>query len=474
MSTSVLEKIVANKKRELVLRKTIKPLAEIKASLKSSDRSLYGALRQPGAGYIFECKKASPSRGLINRDFKLQEISEVYSRYAHAISVLTDNKFFKGSFAHLKKVKRLVKQPILCKDFFIDPYQVYEARYFGADAILLMLSVVNDEQYKQLAEIAERLNLDVLTEVHDEQEMQRALLLDAKIIGVNNRNLNDLSIDLITTKNLMANLSEQDKKGRLFISESGISNHQQVKKLAPMVDGFLIGSSIMQNSEIEAQCKALIYGKVKICGITSAEIAKIAHEKGATYGGLIFAPESIRKVELERAIEITKAAPLTFVGVFVNETIEKITSVVKQLSLPIVQLHGDEDDRYIQKLKTQLPNVYIWKAKGIHNKISQQQIKDIQEQNQRISLKELPTIDRLLLDSANGDKRGGNGTCFDWNSLTNGVTEHLVLAGGLSPDNIKAAASLGAFALDVNSGVESVKGTKSTEKIEALFDRLRI
>ena len=474
MSTSVLEKIVANKKRELVLRKAIKPLVELKASLKSSGKSLYDALNQTGAGYIFECKKASPSRGLINRDFRLEEISEVYSRYAHAISVLTDNKFFKGSFAHLSKVRTLVKQPILCKDFFIDDYQVYEARYFGADAILLMLSVVSDKQYKQLAKTAESLNLDVLTEVHDNQEMRRAISLGAKIIGVNNRNLNDLSIDLRTTERLMEGLSEQDKKGRLFISESGISSHQQVKRLAPQVDGFLIGSSIMQNSQIEAQCKSLIYGKIKICGITSPEIAKTAHDKGATYGGLIFAPESIRKVELEKALEITKAAPLTYVGVFVNETIDKICSIVNQLSLSIVQLHGDEDDSYIKELKMQLPNVHIWKAKGIHDKISQQQIKEFEEQNQRTSTQKLSTIDRLLLDSANGDKRGGNGTCFDWKSLTDDVTEQVILAGGLSPDNITVAASLGAFALDVNSGVEAIKGTKSTEKIEALFDRLRI
>jgi indole-3-glycerol phosphate synthase/phosphoribosylanthranilate isomerase len=478
MSSNVLDKIITNKQRELVLRKKLKPLARLKYQLTHSTRSLYDALSGQKAGYIFECKKASPSKGLINPTFDLNKITDIYKNYASAISVLTDNKYFKGSFFHLTKVKSLVQQPVLCKDFFIDTYQVYEARFFGADAILLMLSVLDDQQYKVLADVAKQLDLDVLTEVHDDKEMKRALALDAKIIGVNNRNLKNLSIDLQTTETLMEGVTDGQKKGRLFISESGISNHQQVRKLAPAVDGFLIGSSVMQQEEIENQCKSLIFGKVKICGINTPDIAQQAYKEGAIYGGLIFAKNSIRSVTLEQAIKISQSAPLQYVGVFVNHPIDQLSSIVQRLGIRIVQLHGEEDEAYIRQLKSILPNLIIWKAQGIAGVVTPQQNElisnSIESKGDRKLTQSSSPIDRYLFDSATGNQRGGNGTTFDWSSIADGAKNDVILAGGLSPDNISDASSLGTFALDINSGIEETKGVKSPEKIREIFETLRV
>ena len=186
------------------------------------------------AAFILECKKASPSKGLIRQDFDLDAIAGVYKGHASAISVLTDEKYFQGNFDFLPVVRRQVTQPVLCKDFMIDPYQVYLARHYQADAILLMLSVLDDATYRELAALADSLQLGVLTEVSNEDELERAIALNAKVVGINNRNLRDLSIDLDRTKQLAPKLPE----GTIVISESGIYTHQQVRDLAAYANGF--------------------------------------------------------------------------------------------------------------------------------------------------------------------------------------------------------------------------------------------
>jgi indole-3-glycerol phosphate synthase/phosphoribosylanthranilate isomerase len=168
---NVLEKIVEDKRQEIQERKLALPLESFIDQLKPSKRSFYAALAQPNAGYIFECKKASPSKGLIRADFNLDEIIAAYSPHAACISVLTDEKYFQGKFEYLEYVRERVTQPVINKDFFIEPYQVYLARHHHADAILLMLSVLDDGQYSELAELAAQFDLDVLTEVSNEQEV---------------------------------------------------------------------------------------------------------------------------------------------------------------------------------------------------------------------------------------------------------------------------------------------------------------
>ncbi|EGU57872.1 bifunctional indole-3-glycerol phosphate synthase/phosphoribosylanthranilate isomerase, partial [Vibrio tubiashii ATCC 19109] len=216
----VLAKIVRDKYQWVAERKESQPLETFKSDLTPSDRSFYTALKQDNTVFITECKKASPSKGLIRDDFDLDYIASVYNNHANAISVLTDEKYFQGSFDFLPQVRKQAKQPILCKDFMVDTYQVYLARHYSADAILLMLSVLSDEEYRELAEVAHSLDMGVLTEVSNEQELHRAVELGAKVIGINNRNLRDLSTDLNRTKELAPTI-RQLAPDATVISESG-------------------------------------------------------------------------------------------------------------------------------------------------------------------------------------------------------------------------------------------------------------
>jgi len=463
MNDNILTKIIENKQRELVVRKKLLSLEHLKRNLAPSLKSLFDALNSEKSDFIFECKKASPSKGLLRKNYNLDKILSIYKDYASAISVLTDHRYFQGSFEHLKKVTRTAEQPILCKDFFIDIYQVYEARYFGADAILLMLSVLNDEQYRLLASVAKEMKLDILTEVHSDEEMKRAIHLDAKIIGVNNRNLKNLSINLNVTEKLIGNLKKSEHVNRIFISESGISNRQQVKRLSPLVNGFLIGSSIMSQKDIRQQCKKLIYGTTKICGLTNQESANVAFEQGAIYGGLIFYSKSPRYVDLYQAKKIIDSVKLEYVGVFVNEPERQLIDIASQLKLNVIQLHGNENDEYIKTIKQALPQCEIWKAISIKNDALGSECSNMNNQN----------VDHYLLDSYDERLIGGSGKVFDWSKLTTIDTKDIILAGGINVNNIEQANRLNTFALDINSGVEDSPGLKNKNKIAEIFRALR-
>ena len=450
---NVLERIVADKETEIAKRQQEQPLQTFIDKLEPSDRDFYGALASSGTQFILECKKASPSKGLIREDFNLHQICETYTRYATCISVLTDEKYFQGQFAYLSFVRQRVSQPVLCKDFFISEYQVYLARYHGADAILLMLSVLNDQAYQKLAKIAETLNMSVLTEVSNREEVERALALDATIIGINNRNLRDLSTDLSTTETLRVMLPDD----KLVISESGIYTHQDVKRLAPRCNGFLVGSALMAQDHLERACRALIFGENKVCGLRRGEDALAAYQAGAIYGGLIFYPKSPRYLDLKQAKQVITHAPLSYVGVFVNADIEQVVDYAIQLQLSVIQLHGQESQDYIDKLRQQLPkNCQIWKAQAVKDQCP----------------KALLNVDRHLYDTHSEQLSGGTGQVFDW-SLLRQVETPFMLAGGLNVDNVKGAIQIGAIGLDLNSGVESKPGEKCAEKLAQLFTKIR-
>ena len=174
---TILQKIVQDKARWVEQKEQAFPLSQFRHQLTQSDRSFYQALAKGShdlPAYILECKKASPSKGLIRADFDLDAIAQVYKHYASAISVLTDEQYFQGDFAYISQVRQQVEQPVLCKDFMISPYQVYLARFHQADAILLMLSVVDDDTYRELSELAHSLGMGVLTETSNEAEFERA------------------------------------------------------------------------------------------------------------------------------------------------------------------------------------------------------------------------------------------------------------------------------------------------------------
>ncbi|GAA0347370.1 bifunctional indole-3-glycerol-phosphate synthase TrpC/phosphoribosylanthranilate isomerase TrpF [Bowmanella denitrificans] len=453
---NVLEKIVADKRQELIARKQALPLESFVNNLTPSDKSLYEALNQPQAGFIFECKKASPSKGLIRAVFDLDEILTAYQPHAAAISVLTDEKYFQGSYDYLSYVTERVSQPVLNKDFFIDPYQVHLARYYHADAILLMLSVLDDASYLELAELAAHYQLDVLTEVSNQEEAHRATNLGAKIIGINNRNLRDLTTDLATTEAL-APLLPADA---LIISESGIYTHQDVLRLAPLADGFLVGSSLMAQQNLPLAVHQLLFGNIKICGLTNIQDAQAVKRSGASYGGLIFAEQSKRRISETQARQLVEQVPLDYVGVFVNSPLEEVARLADSLSLSAVQLHGQESDDYIAALKSILPHAcQLWKALGVTD---------------MLPAMHNPNVDKYLLDCQVGNDFGGTGQQFDWTILSDVKDKsHIALAGGLNPDNIRQAAATGVGLLDVNSGIESRPGVKDPHKLQQLFAQLR-
>lgn len=446
---TVLAKIVDDKRLWVAARKESQPLEEFQASLTPSDRSFYQALSTGKTAFILECKKASPSKGLIRDDFNLDYIASVYNQHASAISVLTDEKYFQGNFDFLPQVRNQVSVPVLCKDFMIDPYQVYLARHYNADAILLMLSVLNDEEYQQLAEIAHSLNLGILTEVSNEQELERAIKLGAKVVGINNRNLRDLSVDLTRTKQLAPKLP----KDTVVISESGIYNHQQVRDLIHYANGFLIGSSLMAEDNLELAVRKVLLGENKVCGLTHADDAAKAYQAGAVKGGLIFVEKSPRFVDQESARLVMSGAPLEYVGVFQNHDVDFVASTANTLNLSAVQLHGAEDQNYVDALRSELnDDIKIWKAHGVSDALP-----DLH------SIK----VDRHLLDSQVGSQSGGTGQTFDW-ALINQASD-VMLAGGLSPDNVKQASQLGCIGLDLNSGVETAPGKKDANKAKSSF-----
>lgn len=243
----ILDKIVEDKKLRLREHKAkvgeaqMRKLAE--ETLRIDPPSFYQALAKPGISMIGEFKKASPSLGKIASKISLTDRIEEYNASVDAISCLTEEDHFCGNAAYLEEIRKISPLPILRKDFMIDVYQFYEAKVIGADAILLIAAILDDVQIKDFYQLAEELGLDALVEVHDERELERALRLDARIIGVNNRDLRDFTIRLETTKRL----SELVPGDKVLVAESGIVCDEDVQFLKECgVDAFLIGRAFME------------------------------------------------------------------------------------------------------------------------------------------------------------------------------------------------------------------------------------
>ncbi|PRQ11078.1 bifunctional indole-3-glycerol-phosphate synthase TrpC/phosphoribosylanthranilate isomerase TrpF [Corynebacterium sp. 13CS0277] len=433
-------------------------------ALPRSTRSLYDSLQQGrgGARFIMECKSASPSLGVIRSDYHPGDIARLYSRYAAGISVLCEPERFGGDYDHLQTVALSTHLPVLCKDFIIDPVQIHAARYFGADAVLLMLSILDDDTYARLAAEAERFGLDVLTEVIDAEEVDRALRLGARIVGCNNRNLHDLSIDLGRTLEL-APLIPDDV---VYLSESGIRTHADVVALSGAVNGFLVGSQLTGSADIDAAIRSLVYGPVKVCGLRSAAAAQAARAAGATYGGLIFEPASPRAVDAEAAAEIIAGEPnLGYVAV------SRQTSGYDELLQPgivAVQVHAptgtvEEELALVDRIRTELPEgVELWRAVSMTTPQGPAVAEALVVHG----------VDRLVLDSG----VGGTGEAFDWSRIPAAVKEHSLLAGGITPETVQDALATGCAGVDLNSGVEypgEPAHTKDSAALARALDKVR-
>lgn len=260
--SDVLARICAAKRDHVAARKRARPLGRVMEDAAASppprgfaDR-LEAARATTGTGLIAEIKKASPSLGVIREDFDPAALAGAYERGGAAcLSVLTDAPHFQGSDDHLIQARAASTLPVLRKDFMVDPYQIAESRAMGADCVLLIMAALTDSQAREMEDAAQRFGMDVLAEVHDEAELERAAGLDARLIGINNRDLKTLRVDIGTTEKLAGRAPE----GRTVVSESGIGTAADLERLRRAgASCFLIGSALMRSPDVEEATRALL------------------------------------------------------------------------------------------------------------------------------------------------------------------------------------------------------------------------
>lgn len=509
----ILDKIVAATEKRVCDAKANLPLSELQQQVErmpiTKDFPFEQALQELDFNFICEVKKASPSKGIIAEDFPYLEIAKEYEMAgAAAISVLTEPDFFLGSPQYLQEIAEVVQIPVLRKDFIIDEYQIYEAKLWGASAILLIAAILNDETMACFHKLADSLGLSCLVEAHDETEVLRAVNIGARIIGVNNRNLKDFTVDV----NNSIRLRKLVDDSVIFVSESGLDTAADIQRLRDnKIHAALMGESFMRSKDKVAKL-AELYGsirpkcfihnntergrfrtedtscievpsaptvdeatqssyevKVKFCGITQEDTVPVLMETQPNYVGFIFAP-SKRQVTVEQAKSITRSLQdsvhttsgnkcCSRVGVFVNETIPTIVEIAKAVPLSVVQLHGDETVTYIETLRSQLQeeqleSIEIWKAIQVQGK------EDI------LPWKQAP-IDGLVVDAYSKEERGGTGKTIDW-SLLDEVQVPYYLAGGIGLHNVaRAIRRLQPYGLDMSSSLET-NGQKDVRKIKSM------
>ena len=255
---TILDQLADYARERVAAAKSVRPLEQIKAealALSKGDFAFEKALRKEGVSFICECKKASPSKGLIAPDFPYLEIAKEYEAAgADCISVLTEPKWFLGSDGYLKEIASAVSIPCIRKDFTVDEYMIYEAKILGASAVLLICSILSEEQIREYIGICDELGLSALVETHDEEEVDMAVRAGARIVGVNNRNLKDFSVDTGNSARLKSLVGDDI----IFVSESGVKDGNDVAELRKIgVDAVLVGEALMRASDKKAKLKEL-------------------------------------------------------------------------------------------------------------------------------------------------------------------------------------------------------------------------
>ena len=465
----ILDKIVEATKIRVAQEKEVESPEAVKAASLAlpSDTGFpfEAALRQQDFNFICEVKKASPSKGIIAEHFPYLHIAKEYEMAgAAAISVLTEPDFFKGDKKYLQEIASTVKIPVLRKDFIIDEYQIYQAKVWGASAILLICACLDVPTLTKFRELADSLGLSSLVEAHDEKEVQMAIDCGARIIGVNNRNLKGFTVDVQNSVRLR-NLVQDDV---IFVSESGLETPEDIQVLRDNNIGVALMGETFMRSPNKVEKLAYLYGptyytpKVKMCGISKVETIPAIVDAKPDYMGLVFAP-SKRQVTVEQAkilieelhkqcinhydIKVVKT-----VGVFVNETLDNLVRIADTANLDAVQLHGDEDEAFIQSLKERT-NVEVWKAVQIRSAADVEKWID-------------SSADMLLFDAYHKHERGGTGEVFDWSSL-DAFERPFMLAGGIDSTNVaRAIRTVRPYGIDISSGIET-NGMKDDKKITA-------
>ena len=482
----ILDKIIEATKIRVAQEKEVESPEAVKAAALAlpSDTGFpfEAALRQQDFNFICEVKKASPSKGIIAEDFPYLDIAKEYEvAGAAAISVLTEPDFFKGDKKYLQEIASTVKIPVLRKDFIIDEYQIYQAKVWGASAILLICACLDVPTLTKFRELADSLGLSSLVEAHDEHEVQMAIDCGARIIGVNNRNLKDFTVDVQNSVRLR-NLVQDDV---IFVSESGLETPEDIQVLRDNNIGVALMGETFMRSPNKVEKLAYLYGstyytpKIKMCGISKVETILAIVDAKPDYMGLVFAP-SKRQVTVDQAkilvselhkqyanrynrnvIQWSNDVVQEFiktVGIFVNETLDNLVTIATEVNLDVVQLHGDEDEAFIQSLKGRT-NVEIWKAVQIRSAADAEAWID-------------SSADMLLFDAYHKDERGGTGEVFDWSCLDE-FERPFMLAGGIDSTNVaRAIRTVRPYGIDISSGIET-EGVKDDEKIKAFTNIVR-
>ncbi|KAF9983939.1 bifunctional tryptophan synthase trp1 [Mortierella antarctica] len=481
---------------------------------------------QPLPAVMGEIKRASPSKGNIDLGANAAEQSLAYARAgASVISVLTEPKWFKGSLNDMRVVRAMIdslpnRPAVLRKDFIVDTYQILEARVYGADTILLIVAMLSIEQLHSLYKFAQSLGIEPLVEVNNAQEMEIAIELGAKVIGVNNRNLHNFEVDMETTTKLVNMVPE----GTILVALSGIKGREDVERYVEQgVGGVLVGEALMLSKDKRAFIRGLLGLSteeepskvlVKICGVQTVDAALQAADSGADFIGMIFAEGSRRQVKMNVAAEIVEAVreyanataaasdegsesafqaghhkdsvanadwfsmharraernprkPM-LVGVFRDQSLEEITRVVDTLKIDLVQFHGGENPDMAKFLP--VPVIKAFHIRG--------------DENPKEVIQTVAGTRGLnaycLLDAAGkaGGYGGGEGQSFDW-SVAKAVVDSqeggfpVLLAGGLDPENVaQAVRQVRPWAVDVSSGVE-VNGEKDENLIRSFIERAK-
>jgi len=258
----ILKKILDHKRDEVAVARVVMPLSELRARVYDLPSpvgfkdALLRTADDVGTAIIAEVKKGSPSKGVIRADFEPLGIASIYAeKGAACLSILTDKRFFMGELAYIPAIRKVVNIPLMRKDFIFDPYQVYEARVAGADAVLLIAAMLDLSRLNDLVSLARELGLDVLLEVHDEWEMETALKTECELIGINNRNLRTFETSLTTTERLAPFVPPE----RLIVAESGINTRKDIELLAGAgAKAFLVGESLMREGDIGTKLRELL------------------------------------------------------------------------------------------------------------------------------------------------------------------------------------------------------------------------
>ncbi len=473
---NILEKIAARTRERVEAEKREVPLAQMAeraraaaaAELAASPDGAFAfpfeaALRSPGMSFICEVKKASPSKGLISPEFDPVAIAREYEAAgAAAVSCLTEPFWFQGADEFLTSIAAAVSIPVLRKDFVVDEYMVYQARAIGASAVLLICSILNDEQLKAYIALAHELGLTALVEAYEPEEVPRAIAAGARVVGVNNRDLRTFEVDFGRSIDLRPMVGPE----RVFVSESGVETRGDVARLeAAGVDAVLIGETLMRSADKRAMLDdlrgvgekgaALVTPagpRVKLCGLWRDEDVEAVLEAAPDYCGFVVDfPRSHRSVTPERAIELGCAladSGIARVGVFVDADPETIELLVLAEAIDVVQLHGHEDAAYVRGLRELLDTTTLGRKARIIQAFKVRSADDL-------AVAEKSPADLVLLDNGQG-----TGEAFDWSLLAVGAptrpSRPFILAGGLTPQNVASAvAATRPFGVDMSSGIES-------------------